>query len=110
MVDNHQRQFDDKRGALSLPLALGEHGPPVELDEIADQGEADAKTALRSDRAVTRAKAVKHVRQQIGTNALAGVADDDLHMRVHVLHLDLDSPSLRREFHGVAEEVPHDLK
>src|SRR5262249_37214106 len=55
------------------------------------------------------AETVEDVRQKIRIDALAGVAHDDLDLRVTFADLDLNAPPLGGEFDRIREQVPDDL-
>ncbi len=82
----------------------------MKLDEVADDRETEADAAVRARRAAVRlAKALEDVRQEIGRDADARIADDDFDVRVDALDADLHDPLFRCELHGVRNEVPHHL-
>ena len=85
-------------------------GAAMHLDEMPDDREPEAEAAGLARRSGIRlAKALEDVRQEIGADADAGVADDDLDVRVDALEPHLDPAALRRELDGVGQQVPHDL-
>ena len=60
-------------------------------------------------RGVGLAEAIEHVREKCRVDAHAGIGDRQFDLTVVDARLHLDSPSGRRELHGVREEVPHRL-
>ena len=72
--------------------------------------EAEAEAAVRArDGRVLLAERLEDVRQERRLDARAGVAHDDLDVRVLALHADVDPAALGRELHRVREQVPDDL-
>jgi hypothetical protein len=98
------RQQDREGRPLAGAFAGDAHRAAVQLDELLDDGQSEPEAAVAAGRAgVGLAEAVEHERQEIGTDALAGVADLDLEARVDAADADLDVAAGRREFHRVAE-------
>ena len=60
-------------------------------------------------RAVGLAKPLEDGRQDVGRDPLPRVAHHDLDVRVDALQAHLDPSALRRELHGVHQQVPDDL-
>src|SRR5258705_12012543 len=109
-MDDHQRKPYPKRRALILPSAYHWNRSAMKLDEVADDRETEADAAVRAGRAAVRlAKALEDVRQEIGRDADARIADDDFDVRVDALDADLHDPLFRCELHGGRNEVPHHL-
>ncbi len=52
---------------------------------------------------------LEDVRQEFRRDAFARVADADLDVRVDARQHELHAPALRRELHGVGDEIPDDL-
>src|SRR5512134_1480384 len=77
---------------------------------MAHQSQAEAEPGMRAGaRAVPLMEALEEMGQLLLGDSLSGVADDDLDMRIGTLQMDLHSTALRREFHGVDQEVPDHL-
>src|SRR5438093_13668456 len=72
------------------------------------QTEAEARVRSRA-RAVRLPEAVEDEWKNFWSNSLAGIAHDDLDVRVDTLPVHLDPAALGCELHRVREEVPHDL-
>ena len=113
-------RFDGRRGqerklhpegrALALAGALGGHGASMQLDEVANESEPDAEAALGAGApALALLEAVEDDRQQLGADAGAGIADDDLEVRADPPQGELDAAVSRRELDRVHQEVPDDL-
>jgi len=99
-----------KRGAEAFAGTFGRDGAAVELDEMADDGEAEAETAVRSRaRAVGLAEAVEHEGKELGGDALARVAHLEREVGVLLHQPHPDRPALGGELHRVADQVPHHL-
>ena len=82
----------------------------VQLDDVADDRQAQAEAAGLARRAgVGLAEPLEHERQELRLNADAGVADDDLDVRVDALEPHLHAAALRRELDGVRQQVPDHL-
>src|SRR5919201_329207 len=82
----------------------------VQLDEMLHQCQTEPQTGVRaSARGIGLAKSIEHERQHVGRDTLAGVAHDDLDARADTLGAHLHAAAVRREFHRVQHEVPHDL-
>ena len=73
------RQADGEARALVQAVALGADLPAVQLDEVADDREAEAEAAVRARaRGVGLAERVEHVREERRVDADAGVGDRQL--------------------------------
>src|SRR5205823_8983814 len=101
-----QGELDGEDGAQALPGAVGAHRAAVEVDQRADDCEAEAKTSVPSrGGAVCLAESFEDVRQEAGVDAFARVADDDARVRLQALEGDLHPPAARRELHRIREQV-----
>src|SRR5205814_1082510 len=97
-------------GTHPLARALGLDGTAVELDEVADDREAEAQAAERPRaRRVGLPEAFEEVGEELGRDAPARVANGQLEVGVHALQPDVDAPALGRELDRVGDEVPHRL-
>ena len=98
-------------GALPLAGAGGLDRAAVQLDQVPDQRQARGRgrCARRVDVLSACWNRSNTWGSTSGGDALAGVADDDLDVRVHPLQVHLDAPAPRRELHGVDQQVPDDL-
>ena len=82
-ANRRQRQRHDERGALVFAAALGPDGAAVQLDEVLDDGQAQAQPAVVARRGgVGLAEALEDHRQELGLDADARVADGDLQVRI----------------------------
>src|SRR5207237_7160947 len=74
-LGREQRQADDERRSPELARALDLHRAAVELDQVTDDGQAEAEPAVAAcGRALALTKALEDVRQEVGANAGARVA------------------------------------
>lgn len=97
---------DDERRSLALPLALGADRSAVKLDELADEGEPDAETAVRPGRpAVGLPEALEGMRQEVGADPLAVVPDDERDVLAAPLDPHVDAAAGRGELDRVRQEV-----
>jgi hypothetical protein len=82
----------------------------VELYEVMDDGESDAQTAMLPCRcAVALNERFKDVRQQLLTDALAGIEDSDSNFRDIVFQRNLYNAVLRSELDSIAKQVRENL-
>jgi len=80
----------------------------VELDEVADDREAETQAAERPrDGSIGLPEALEEVGEEFGPDALARVANRQLEVGVHALEHDVDAPALGGELDRVGEEIPH---
>ena len=99
-----------KRGAEAFAGTFGRDGAAVELDEMADDGEAEAETAVAaSGPRIRLTKTLEHVGQEIGRDAGTGVDDGDLDSGVHARHAQRDRARFGRELNRIGQQVPDDL-
>ena len=83
---------------------------PVELDQVADDGEPETEAAAPPRRgAVGLAERLEDVWQEARRDALAGVGDANLRLAAGLNDVHVDAPAGRGELDGVREEVPHHL-
>src|SRR5262245_47417174 len=95
------RQLDREHGALP-GVILRPHAPAVELDEVLHDGQAEAQPAVAArGAAVGLTEALEDVRQHIGRNPAARVADGEDRAVVLPTKPDEDIPARRRELEGV---------
>ena len=84
--------------------------PPCRLDEMPHDRKAETQSAMRpSGAGVGLTESFEHVRQEFGGDANAVVGDADLDGVSDRLDRDFDPAALRREPHGVRQEVAHNL-
>ena len=92
----------DERRAVALARALRLDAARVQLDEVADDGEAEAEAAVApGDGRVGLAEAVEDVREELGRDSLAGVGDRDLRLAVGPLEPHLHPAAGGGELDGV---------
>ena len=109
-VHGHQRQPNAERRALVFAGARRLHRPAVHLDDVANDGQAESEAAGLSCRArLGLAETLEHVLQEVGMDAHARVAHDNLDMRVHAFEANLHAAMLGRELHRIRHEIPDDL-
>src|SRR5439155_4875166 len=107
---NLERQPHREGGPLTLARALHAHAAPVQLDDLAEDREAEAQAAVRPPgRGVGLPEALEDAWEEGGRDALARVAHRELDVRVGGRELHLDAPVLGRELDRVREEVPRHL-
>ena len=69
-------QTNGERGAFPRPGAVGAHGSPMQLDELAHDREPQTEPGVPPARGPVRlAEAIEHVGKEVGTDPLAGVVD-----------------------------------
>jgi len=69
-------QIDGKRGSFPFALAVGVNAATVKLDEVADNGEAQAQAAMRAGGGtIGLAESVEDVREKAGLDAFAGIGN-----------------------------------
>src|SRR5437867_9205268 len=105
-----ERDPYSESGTFPLASALGFDGPPVELDEVAGDREAEPQAAERPrDGSIGLPEALEEVGEELGPDALARVANRQLEMGIHALEHDVDAPALGCELERVGKEIPHHL-
>ncbi len=110
VVHDHQRKADAECGSVSLAFARRMHGAAVHLDDVSDDGEAQSQSGSGPfEPRIRLTKALEHVRQELRPNPHHGVAHYDVDVRVHAFDAHLDAAPLRRELHGIRQQIPHDL-
>src|SRR5262245_34103328 len=109
-VSDGNRQLDGKRGSVPLTGTLRSHLATVQLDEVAHQRQSEAEPRVRARAGGDRLmKALEEMGQVFLADALPGVTDHDFDVRMGPQKMYLNSPTLRREFHGVDQKVPNHL-
>src|SRR5690242_18553384 len=95
---------------MSFAVTLGAHAATVQLNQMTHNRQPESHAAMLPARLLIRLpEAIENVWQKVGCNALAGIADHDLEMRVHSLRTNLDPPAARRELDRIGQQVPDDL-
>src|SRR5207253_6070154 len=93
-----ERQPHREGGAFTLARALRVHAAPVQLDDVADDREAEAQAAgPPRDRGLGLPEALEDVGEEAGRDALARVADREAEVRLGGPEPPLDAPVLARE-------------
>src|SRR4029079_14237331 len=78
-------QADREGGAEILARTLRDHGSVVRLDEMLDDGEADAQTAVPARRArVVLPESIEHMRKKTWRNADPCIANGDSRLTTDV--------------------------
>ena len=99
-----------ERAAASRAGAGRLHRSAVQLDELAHEREPDAEPAGAAlERAIALHEQLEHARQQLGTDAHAGVAHGQDRLIAVATHGDGDLAPGRRVLHRVGEEVRQHL-
>ncbi len=105
-----QRQPHDEGRPLPLSRALDLGRAAVQLDQVADDRQAEPEPAVGAgDRPVGLAEAVEDVRQEVGADADAGVGHPDDGVAPLLAQADLDPARPGGELDGVGEQVPDHL-
>src|SRR5207249_11402196 len=105
-----ERQPDRERRPLPLALALDLDRAAVQLDDVVDDREPETQAAVRARvRAVGLPEGLEDVRQELGRDPLALVADGDDRLPVAAGEPQDDAAAPGGELDRVREEVPHDL-
>jgi hypothetical protein len=82
----------------------------VKLHETPDDRQSEAKAAESAgSRRVGLLKAIKHVREEVRTNAGTVVLHNDFRLRPGAPHDDTHAPTLGRELECVGEQIPDHL-
>ncbi len=82
----------------------------MELDQLADEGEAQAEPGLGMEGCpFLLAEALEDMGQEGRADALAGIGDGQVDVRLHAPRPDRDPAAAGRELDRVEEEVPEDL-
>src|SRR5262249_32191625 len=103
-------QEDRELAAASDPVAAHGHRSAVQLDQPADDREAEAEPAVAPPAGrLTRAEGLEDVRNEGGIDPLAAVADDQPHAAEVALQPDLDATAAGGELDGVAQKIPRHL-
>jgi len=108
--ERRERQADGEDRPLPGAGARRLDRAAVQLDQMADDGEAEAEaTVLPARRGVGLAEALEDVGEELRLDPHPGVGDDDLDVRVDPRDEHLDLPPLGGELDGVGEQVPDHL-
>src|SRR5262249_7775199 len=103
-------QTDSKRCAVPFTTTFRAHCPPMNLNQMSDDGQTEAKAAMRAGgRAVGLPEALEYVRQEVLTDPLPGIGYDNLDARINPPRPNLDAASLGSELNRVGEQVPDHL-
>ena len=86
------------------------HAPAVRLHDVAHDREPETEPVLLALAALGLLKPIEDMRQELGSDAAARIADHDFGVRVHALQGDFDPAAARREFDRVRQEVPDHLQ
>src|SRR2546422_5227758 len=109
-LEGRNRAAPREGGALPLPGALGTYRPAVQLDQLTHDGKPAPEAGVRArGGAVGLSEALEDEGEEVGANASARVAHDDLRAPVRQPDPDFDATALGRELDGVREQVPDHL-
>src|SRR3954466_11027771 len=104
-----RRKPHGESSSLSFSFALGLHRSAVDLDEVPDDGEPEAKAAARaSDRAVRLPEAIEDEAEEVAGDADARIGDRHHRLGIFSPCLD-DHLALHGELDRVGEQVPEHL-
>src|SRR6185369_9221214 len=104
-----KRQADDELAAEVLAGAARRHRAAVRLDELVDDGEADAEARLVDRNPGVDREQVEDVRQLLGSDADAVVGDGDDDLVGAAPRLEQDVAARVRSPRGVVDQVGEDL-
>ena len=86
------------------------HGAAVRFHKMPDYGKTQAQSAMQTcSRRIRLAEPFEHVRKKFGFNPDARVHDADFRMALNLRQLHQNAAAVRRELHGIRNQVPHDL-
>ena len=109
-MHDHDGNLHAERGALIDTAARRFDGAAVHLRQLPGNRQAQAQSAaLARDAGIRLTEPLEHVRQELGRDADAGIADRDFDVRVDALEPDLHFAAAVRELHGVRQQIPHHL-
>src|SRR4030095_15690114 len=110
VVNDRQRQSHGKGCTLILARTESLHGTSIQFRQMTHDGQAETKAAILSRAGrICLPEALENIRQEVLTDALAGVAHRNLAVRSFAFESNLNPAATRREFHGIGKKVPHDL-
>jgi len=93
-----------------LTFAVRADFSAVKFDQLLHDGKPQAQSAVTArGRCVRLAKAVEHIREEVGADALARIGYRDLDPILRARHLQGDLASFGGEFDRVAQQVPDHL-
>src|SRR5262245_20371718 len=82
----------------------------MHLDQFARDRQSESQPSiLARETTVGSSKALEDMRQELGRNAGAAVADYDLEVRTHVMQSDMHQAVTGREADGIREQIPDHL-
>src|ERR1700752_3805497 len=93
-IDRTDRQHDGESRAAAFAFTHRAHSPAVHFNQMTHDREAESHAAMLATRFLTRlSEPIEDVRQKIRRDALAGVANNDLQMRINTLGTNLHPPA-----------------
>src|SRR5262245_18537667 len=109
-TDDHQRQLDTKRRTGPASVAVNLDRPDMHFDELLGDRQTETEPAvLACDARITLAETLEHIWKKFRRDADAGVADDQLEVRIGVLQANLHPRTAIGELHSVGHQIPENL-
>ena len=109
-ADDGHRQLDAECRTLAVAVAGDGNRSAVQFHDLLGDGQAEPEPAMRARGAHLRlAESVEHMRQEFALDADAGVGHFDGHHGAVAARGHGDAAALRRELHGVAQQIPDHL-
>ena len=106
-MGDHHGKLDDECCALSFSGAVGAHLSAMELDQMFDDGQSQAQTAVAPrGRCVGLSETFEKMGKKLGADSFAGIDDAYFHMAIHAAEADLHLSTLGCELDGVGKEIP----
>ena len=110
-MDDHQRQIDGERRAVTKTRADGGDPSAVHLRQLLRDGQAETESPVVSrHRGVLLSESIEDMRQELRRYSAARVAYDDLDVRIDTLQADLHFAAAIRELDGIVQQIPDDLQ
>ena len=105
------RQAEDELAAAARAVAPGLDAPAVHLHQAADEGQADPQPPLGAvERAVDLGEQVEDLREHLGGDADAGVADAEDGVLALAADGQVDPAAVAGVLRGVVQDVGQDLR
>jgi hypothetical protein len=93
--------------SFANPLTFGADIAPMQFHKLLDDGQSQAKSAMATScRRVRLKKTVEHIREEVWGDALAGINDANLKVRVEAFgqHPHLSANGCKLD--GIVKEIP----
>ena len=83
----------------------------MQLHELSCDGQAESQSSMGTRRAgLLLAEPIEDVRQEVRTNSLAGIGDDEIDFALLIVARCRDRHrALLRKLHRIGHKIPHDL-